>query len=211
VFRRLKLPIKRVAVVALLMLAVSGCYMPLRFDAEIVLERTGHYSFIFDGYLAKVDIYEDLRTNKIKVGTPEERERVANVENDLKRDPSTKELKYHKKGVFKINWTREGDLIATRSVTFVRRNEHILGISYNKKTGYISLLGKSLSRDVKNQLREKGLDMSGQLRVITDAKVTTHNATSVKRFRKKGPNYKVYIWKFANLLAPTPSLKISMR
>ena len=201
----------RFAALALLLVVVSGCYMPLRFDAEIEIERTGHYSFIFDGYLAKVDIYEDIRTNKIARGSAAERERVANVMTDLKRDPSTKEVRYIKQGVFKVNWTRAGDLIATRSVTFLRRNEHILGISYNKQTGMISMLGKSLKRDTKNQLREKGLDTSGELRVITNAKVASHNAGTVRKFPRKGPGYKVYVWRLANLLAPTPALKISVR
>ena len=96
-------------------------------------------------------------------------------------------------------------------MTFFRRNEYILGISYNSETGQISMLGKSLSRDIKDRLRESGLDTSGELRVFTDANVVSHNATTVKPFPSKGPNYKMYTWKIQNLLAPTPALKIQAR
>ena len=33
---------------------LSGCYIPIRFDAEIEIRRTGAYDFQFDGYMASV-------------------------------------------------------------------------------------------------------------------------------------------------------------
>ena len=33
---------------------LSGCYIPIRFDAEIEIHRTGAYDFKFDGYMASV-------------------------------------------------------------------------------------------------------------------------------------------------------------
>ena len=55
---------KRLAVVAVF-LVLSGCYMPIRFDSEIDINRSGYYTFIFDGYLAKVELYQDLKDGKI--------------------------------------------------------------------------------------------------------------------------------------------------
>jgi len=51
---------KRLLAVVMLVV-VSGCYMPIRFDAEIDINRRGEYSFIFDGYLAKVQLYQDIQ------------------------------------------------------------------------------------------------------------------------------------------------------
>ena len=46
-----------------------GCYMPIRFDAEIEIRRNGFYDFKFDGYLASVDLYKGLKEGTI---SPEE-------------------------------------------------------------------------------------------------------------------------------------------
>ena len=95
-------------------------------------------------------------------------------------------------------------------MTFFRRNEYILGIAYNSETRQISMLGKSLKRDIKDRLRASGLDSSGELGLFTDGEVVSHNATTVRPFPSKGPGYKLYTWKIQNLLAPTPSLKIQV-
>ncbi|MBO6520596.1 MAG: hypothetical protein JJ900_08375 [Rhodospirillales bacterium] len=200
-------PLKALCALALI-LVLSSCYMPIRFDAEIDINRTGYYDFIFDGYLAKVQLYQDLKDGKI--GRDEEAEQVKLIKEDFGRDPAASEFKYYEKGHFHIAYKRSGDLLKTKTMTFFRRNEYILGISYNKNTGQITMLGKSLKRDTKDRLRAAGLDTSGELRLFTDGRVVSHNATSVKPFNSKGPNYKMYTWKIPNLLAPTPVLKIQI-
>jgi len=52
--------------------------------------------------------------------------------------------------------------------------------------------------------------MSGNIRVITDANVVTHNASQVKKYYKKGPKFKMYSWKLENIFAPTPSMIIAL-
>jgi hypothetical protein len=193
---------------AALVLILSGCYMPIRFDSEIDISRTGYYDFIFDGYLAKVELYQDLKDKKIS--RDEELIQVSQIKDDFVRDSAASEFKYYEKGHFHIKYARSGDLLQAKTMTFFRRNEYILGLSYNKNTGQIAMLGKSLKRDIKDRLRAAGLDSSGELRVFTDARVVSHNATTVKPFDSKGPNYKLYTWKIPNLLAPTPVLKIQI-
>lgn len=192
-----------------LLILLSGCYMPIRFDAEIELTRTGYFSFIFDGYLAKVALYDGLRKGKI---TPaQEKKQAADIKADFARDTSSSKFKYFKKGHFNIHWERKGDLLKTKTVTFVRRNEQVLSINYSSKTGRISVAGRSLARDAKRQLADIGLNMTGEIRVITDVPVITHNATTVKKYRKKGPNFKTYTWKIDNLFAPTPSMVLALQ
>ena len=192
-----------------MMLVLTGCYMPIRFDAEIDVSRGGYYEFFFDGYLAKVQLYEGLKNGEIN--REEERAQVKIIEQDFTRDSATKEFEYFKQGHFKVNYQRSGDLLRTKTMTFFRRNEYILGISYNSETRQISMLGKSLKRDIKDRLRASGLDTSGELRFFTDGDVVSHNATTVRPFPSKGPGYNLYTWKIQNLLAPTPSLKIQVR
>jgi len=187
----------------------AGCYMPIRFDAEIELTRSGYYEFFFDGYLAKVQLYDKLR--KREISREEEKEQVELIKNDFKRDRSTKEFKYYKKGHFRVNWERKGDLTKAKSVTFFRRNEHMLGIAYNSKSGRVSISGRSIKRDTKRQLDEIGLGTTGQIRVITDANVISHNATSVKKFRRRGPRFKIYTWEIKSLFDRTPSMTVALR
>lgn len=199
----------RILSVMALTLLLTGCYMPIRFDAEIDITRGGYYEFFFDGYLAKVQLYEDLKNGEIS--REEEQEQVEVIRTDFTRDPATQSFEYFEKGHFRVNYQRSGDLLKTKTMTFFRRNEYILGIAYNSETRQISMLGKSLKRDIKDRLRASGLDSSGELRLFTDGDVVSHNATTVKPFPSKGPGYKLYTWKIQNLLAPTPALKIQVR
>lgn len=192
-----------------LLTLVTGCYMPVRFDAEIDITRAGYYQFFFDGYLAKVELYQDIQDKKIS--RDEEVAAVQQIREDFERDSAVSEFKYYEKGHFRIQYKRSGDLLKTKTFTFFRRNEYILGIAYNKDTGQITMIGKSLARDIKDRLRAAGLDSSGELRVFSDGNVISHNATTVKPFPSKGPDYKLYTWKIPNLLAPTPVLKIQVR
>lgn len=199
----------RALVVLGAMLVVTGCYMPIRFDAEIDISRGGYYEFFFDGYLAKVELYRGLKEGEIN--REEELAQAEIIRQDFERDSATKEFEYFKQGHFKVNYQRSGDLLKTKTMTFFRRNEYILGISYNSETRQISMLGKSLARDIKDRLRASGLDSSGELRIFTDGLVTSHNATTVKPFPSKGPGYQLYTWKIQSLLHPTPALKIQVR
>ena len=203
--RMLRIPFLAVFLLALL----SGCYMPIRFDAEIELSSAGYYKFIFDGYLAKVELYDGLRKNKIT--STKEKEEVEKIKTDFTRDPSTKEFQYFKKGHFKVHWEREGDLVKTKSVTFFRRNEHMLGITYNSKLGRVQFAGHALTGDTKQQIHDMGLGTTGEIRVFTDAKVISHNATKMKHDKKRGGNSKIYTWKIKNIFARTPSLTIALK
>jgi len=192
-----------------LLILLSGCYMPVRFDAEIELTRTGYFSFIFDGYLAKVALFDGLRRGKI---TPaQEKKEAEDIKADFARDILSSKFKYFKRGHFNIHWEHKGDLLKARSVTFVRRNEQVLSINYNSKTGRISVAGRSLKLETKKQLADIGLNMTGEIRVISDLLVVTHNATKVKKYRKKGQNFKTYTWKIDNIFAPTPRMVLALQ
>jgi len=194
--------------VVIAVMVLGSCYLPVRFDAEIEISKRGYYSFIFDGYIAKVPIFEGLQKRKI---TPEqEKKQVADVIKDLQRDVNLSELKYLNKGHFKVHWQREGDILKEKTVTFIRRNEYFVGISYNKNTGRVQVSGRSLARDTKNQINDMGLGIQGEIRVITDANVVSNNATTIRKFPKKGPGYKIYIWKIKNIFAPTPVITMAL-
>ena len=62
------------------MVGLGGCYMPIRFDAEIAIHRTGHYEMLFDGYLAKVELYKYMKERKIDSGEDKEAGRDRGVQ-----------------------------------------------------------------------------------------------------------------------------------
>lgn len=201
--------IKPLVMIVFFSAVVGGCYLPIRYDAEIEIHRTGHYDFKFDGYLARVEMFQGLKEGKI--GPEEEKKKIEEIKTDFGRDPSVKEFKYLKMGHFKVNWQRSGDLIKTKTVSFFNgTSEYMLGIRYNSKTRQISMLGKSIKRDAKKQLDAMGLTSQGQIRVFTDAKVISHNATKVEKNKRLGGRFKSYIWIIKNIFAPTPSLIIQI-
>lgn len=200
--------VSRLFAVVAMTLALSSCFMPIRFDTEIEFSRTGFYKFTFDGYIADVGMFEKLK--KREMTRAEEKEKVKVILAQLKSDGDASGVKYIKKGHFKIHWEREGDILKAKTVTFIRRNEYMYGIAYNKKTGRVLLQGRSIARKAKIQINDLGLPMQGNIRVITDAKVISHNATKVKRYYKRGPRFKMYSWKIKNIFAATPTMTIAL-
>ena len=131
---------------------LSGCYIPISFDAEIEIHRTGAYDFKFDGYMASVELYKCLKAGEIDAAA--EKKKIELIKTDFTRDPSVKEFKYFKLGHFKVNWHRNGDLIRARSVSFVNStSEYIIGMRYNKKTRKITMSTKSVAKSAKKRLR----------------------------------------------------------
>ena len=191
-----------------LALFAAGCYLPVRFDAEIEVLRTGHYSIQFDGYIVELPLYESLF--KQKVGGLEEEKKVETVKADFKRDKGTQDIQYQRRGIFRVKWQDQGDLLRAKMVTFIRRNAAMLTVSYADTTGLVSIYGASLTKENVERIAALGLGSEGQLRVITDAKVVSHNATSVIDNPKKGANFKTYTWKVAGFEIP-PKLTIALR
>ncbi|MEK7245184.1 MAG: hypothetical protein AAB223_04110 [Pseudomonadota bacterium] len=191
-----------------LALFATGCYLPVRFDAEIEVHRTGHYSIQFDGYIVELPLYEGLF--KQKLGGPEEEKKVETVKADFKRDRGTKDIQYQRRGIFRVQWQDQGDLLRAKMVTFIRRNAAMLTVSYADTTGLVSIYGASLTKDNIDRVAALGLGSEGDLRLHTDAKVVSHNAASVRDNPKKGPNFKTYTWKVAGFEKP-PKLTIALR
>ncbi len=192
---------------AVIMLGVlSGCYFPVRFDAEIEIDPLGFYTLYFEGYMAEVFLYKDLIAGKLSKA--EEEDKAAKVVADFNRSSSVKNVEYLREGLFQVSYERSGDIMKDKTMTFFRRNENILSISYMKKDGEIKIMGTPLSEANARRLDEIGLDMTGELRVITHAKVSYHNANSVKKGKKRK---KIYTWNIKTAKGKAPMLTIPVR
>lgn len=153
-------------------------------------------------------LYEGLF--KQKVGGAEEEKKVETVKTDFKRDRGTQDIQYHRKGIFRVKWQAQGDLLKAKMVTFIRRNAAMLTVSYADTTGLVSIYGASLTKENIERIAALALGTEGQIRLHTDAKVVTHNATSITDNPKKGPNFKTYTWKIAGFETP-PKMTIALR
>jgi hypothetical protein len=183
-------------------MGLSGCYLPASFDAELELSRTGLYKMSFDGFIVSTGLYNDIRENKIDKAAAEEK--VTVVLRDFKRDSSTKSVSHFGKGAFKVAWSKNGDIIRSRQVTFFRRNENMLSISYNKNTGRIALAGRYISKKNGDRIQAMGLDVKGVIRIKTDAKVLSHNAQ--KTFKEGAVT--VYFWELKSVYDKAPKMEV---
>jgi hypothetical protein len=182
-------------------MVLASCYMPVRFDSEITLDRKGYYDLKFEGYLAEMTLYQGLVQKKISPA--EEKEKAAIIERDFTRDADVKEFSYFREGHFKVRWERAGDLIEAKTVTFLRRNELILQLQYIEKSGTVVLEGKSLKKENRDQIAKIGLNMQGQIRFKTDMKIINSNATSKKK-DPKDPRFTWLVWDIESIYSPRP-------
>jgi hypothetical protein len=84
-------------------------------------------------------------------------------------------------------------------VAFVRRNSIIIEL-HATPDGHVTVDGNTLKPSDAQIATIAGLDVHGEFRIVTDAKVLEHNATNVTPF---GP-YWVYIWTIDNAFSPPP-------
>lgn len=153
-------------------------YLPASFDAELGLSRTGLYKMSFDGYIVELTLYKDIREKKIDKEAEQKKAAIIIIA-DFTRDTSTKSASYFGQGAFHVKWSKGGDIIRSRQVTFFRRNENMLSITYNtynKNTAIITLAGRYIRKQQAEQLQAMGLDVKGVIRIKTDAKVLSENS-----------------------------------
>ena len=204
--KRCKMLFRKFALLVPAILILSGCYLPASFDAEMELSRTGLYKMSFDGYIVDLNIYKSMRSKKLKVDSPEFKEKIQKIIDDFERDTSTKSVSYFKQGAFKVNWSKGGDIIKSRQVMFFRRNENMLSITYDKKKATIMLKGKYIKSQDAARLEQLGLTVQGVIRIKTDAKVVTHNA---QKIWNEG-SVKFYGWRLNSIRDKPPLLIVSL-
>ena len=119
-------------------------------------------------------------------------------------DSDTKEASYFGKGAFKVVWSKAGDITRSRKVTFFRRNEDMLSITFLEDERSITITGNYVKKDDAERLQQIGLNVQGVLRIKTDARVEAHNATKVT----KDNLVSVYGWQIKSITDPSPKMKI---
>ncbi|MGB0749724.1 MAG: hypothetical protein ACPGO3_13350 [Magnetospiraceae bacterium] len=197
----------RVFLVCLVMLPLLGCYIPVKFDAEITLSRTGNYGVEFAGYIADATLYQDLVQNKLTA--VQERDKAALIKRDLLRDSSMEKADYYRTGHFDILYKRVSDILRDRQFTFIRRNEEIITLAYDPQRGAVTVRGKSIGQANARRLRDMGLWVEGEIRLRTDGPVFNHNATTVREGQNPGET--LLVWTISSPYDPAPTAVIGIR
>ena len=193
--------IKRIGTLLLSIAAISGCYFPSDFTADLQLDREGRYRFTYVGKLTDVSMAQRLARSDLQ--GIDLQKRVELAERDMRRDNSFKEIQYEEKARFNIKYQREGYIVAERSFDFVRLSSRFLTLKYNRHTGEITLIGGKPNKKQANTLEEIGVEFNGVLRVWTNAEPDKHNS---KKVETRG-RLIVYSWNIKNVRQPVPLFK----
>ena len=206
IMKLVQMPFKNLIALAFATVILTGCYLPASFDAELELSRNGLYKISFDGYIVDLNIYRQLSSKKLKVGSKELKEKTDRIVADFKRDSSTQSASYYQQGAFKVKWVKGGDIIKTRQAMFYRRNENMFSVTYDKKKAIITLKGKYIKKQDAERLEQMGLSLQGVVKIKTDAKVIKHNAH--KTWTEGVVKY--YGWKLESLRDKPPLVIVSL-
>ncbi|MCW8835505.1 MAG: hypothetical protein OQJ99_03940 [Rhodospirillales bacterium] len=198
--------IKRIVTIIICTVGLSACYLPAKFDADIEIARNGFYKIDFAGYLARVPLYSKLHKNELSPA--EEKEQVDIILRDLKRDESVVEASYYQKGHFKVVYKKQGDLLQSKMITILRRNEDLISLTFSKKNGTITVRGNHVRKQDANRLADMGLWMEGVLRLKTDAAVVSNNATTIKKGEGRE---QLLIWEIKGPFDPAPKAVLALR
>lgn len=182
-----------------LLLALSSCYIPDKFKAELRLSRFGDYALTFDGDLLYVPLLHDYEAGNVK--PEQEAERLDNVRADLVRDQAVKSAISQGRGRFAVHYERSGYLGRNQLSAILRRDARILMLK-SKPDNQIIIAANGIRPTDAQALSRAGITLQGEFRVTTDANIVRHNATEVRQFGA----FKVYIWKIENALSPMPKL-----
>ncbi|MFH1803383.1 MAG: hypothetical protein ABID63_00670 [Pseudomonadota bacterium] len=190
-------------VVVLVLLAIlQGCYLPESYKIDLSMTRQGDYQFSYQGLLVHPGLAEDLMAGEIDSAAEQERADV--VARDLGRDSGLKALVYRGQGVFDIRYERQGNIIADKTFSFVRRNAKILEMSYRQSENIVEIRGGFVPAQYRERLAAMGYKMQGEIEIRTEAGIRSHNAAS---FDKTGDENRLR-WAIESLDDPVPVLII---
>ncbi len=179
-----------------------GCYLPTRFDAEIVLAGNGEFSLAYSGGLVNVPLMTGLRDGSI--GADQEGERINDVRADLSRDSGFEAIDYIGGGVFQVRYGARSSFLQQRSFNFVRNDSRVLSLKFVAEEQTVTVSGGTVPVSGREQLAQIGFNIQGTLRVVTELPVDDHNADQVI----DGAPRTTYVWNIAGLNGPAPRLVI---
>lgn len=187
------------ALLGLGLLALAGCYLPDHFKTEVRVGSNGDYAISFYGDLIWAPLYRDIRRGNVPADEIDTK--IAEIKADMTRDSSFKSVESAGNGRFHVVYERQGHMKNEDLVTFVRRNSIIFQLKATPD-GRVALDANAFKPADANEAATLGLSVEGEVRLVTDAQVISHNASKVTLYQ----GYHVYIWEIQNSFSPPPHL-----
>jgi hypothetical protein len=164
----------RLLIVSILLVALSGCWIPENFDAKVTLNKDGSYTFIYDGTLAFALAVAAAKDRALSANDEAQLRREAET---LRREPGIKSVEYQGKGRYKVLFEKSGkpgEPLDFLGICSIRR----------QPDGTVAISGARPSRKDLEELNRLGANIDGQLSVSVPFRSTVvrHNAQSEPSF-----------------------------
>ena len=192
------------SLLAVLFLA-AGCYLPVNFQADLNIDKSGNFAFRYKGDILAVTLMRKISFGKVK-GEAKIAKQAAIYKRDLGRDSGFKKIEHISNALFRVEFDRQGDIRYEKTFSFVRSNALFLAVKRNKN-GSVEVFGDRPPKRLVDALIERGVDVRGTFRVWTNASVISHNAPQA---RADGPQ-PVYRWVVKSLRDPPPNLILQLQ
>ncbi len=192
--------LRRLLMVLLVPVLLTSCYLPQDFTIDLSMERNGDYRLSYRGLLMQPNITQGLLEETLDADA--EKDRVAKVISDLKRDSSVRQLTYAGKGVFNIVYEKRGNIIREKSFVFVRRQSRILEMFFNKDRNTVEIRGGFVPDQYQERLSALGYQMTGKIEFRTTAGIRSHNAAEFREI--SGQNR--LRWEIRSITDPVPNV-----
>jgi hypothetical protein len=193
---------RRLVLVLFVQLLMTGCYLPEDFTIDLSMERNGDYRLSYRGLLVQPNITQGLLDQSLDAEA--EKDKVASVIADLKRDSSVRQLTYTGRGVFNIVYEKRGNIIQEKSYVFVRRQSRILEMFFHKDRNTVEIRGGFVPDQYQDRLTALGYQMTGKIEVRTTAGIRSHNAAEFREI--SGQNR--LRWEIKSITDPVPNVII---
>ena len=191
---------KRLLIVLCLPLLLVGCYLPEAFTIDLSMQRNGDYRLSYRGLLVQPTLTEGLLNKSLDAEG--EKEKVASIMADLKRDSAVQRLTYNGRGVFDIVYEKRGNIMREKSFVFVRRQSRILEMFFHSERNTVEIRGGFVPDRYQDRLTALGYQMNGKIEIRTTAGIRSHNAAEFREI--SGQNR--LRWEIKSITDPVPNV-----
>ncbi len=174
------------AVAAVLMMSLSGCFLPEDFEVNITVRRDGSYTFRYDGNLVFATALSAIEDGTF---TKKDEASLKEQEKDILKSPGFKKVKYIGNARYKVSMEQLGK--AGEDYDFISKEMSFFSIK-GQDDGTLEIKAFKLNEEEIEGVKASDYDFEGTLSVSVEkgVKVLEHNARTVSSG--------VYRWKIKN-------------
>ena len=157
-----------------IVLLIAGCWIPENFEAKVTINKDGSYMFTYDGTLTYALALASAKEGSL---TQKDEAEFKKGENELRKEPGFKKVKYLGKGRYKVLVKKSGN--TGERFDFISREMNFFSI-IPQNNGLIKITAIRFSKKDINELKSIGAKINGTLTVSVEkgVKVIKHNAQS---------------------------------